>query len=117
MRAPPAESQLENLICERLQRLRLRRQAEYIENGGGYWHNPFTQRAIAQRLGVSNKTVNKWENDLSHHPRSLARFDQWARLLGSSLHDELAAAVAKKVTTGDLIARALGRSETGETPV
>ena len=104
MRRPIAEAHLEDQICERLRDLRLQRQTQHIRNGGGCWGNPFTQEAVGQRLGVSNTTVWRWENDPGYHPRSLARFDRWARILGSSFKDEFLAVV------GDAVAGAMAQA-------
>lgn len=97
MRRPLAESHLEDAICDRLRDLRLKLQSDHIRNGGGCWHNPFTQEAIGSRIGVSNTTVWRWENDLGYHPRSLERFDRWAHLLGTTFADEMLAVIGEKI--------------------
>ena len=87
---------MEEPICQRLRDLRVKRQAEHVRNGGGaYLTNPYTQKAIGDRLGVSDTTVWRWENDLGYHPRSLERFDRWARLLGTTFKEEFLAVIGE----------------------
>ncbi len=106
MRRPLAECHLEDAICDRLRALRIKKHREHVLNGGGcYVDNPYTQGAVGRRLGVSNTTINRWEMGLGHHPRSLARFDRWARVLGSSFKDEFLAVV------GETLAGAIDKSQ------
>lgn len=95
--APPSEAYLEDSICRRLRDIRIRKHAEHVRAGGGTWHSPYTQVALAKRLGVRYTTVWRWENDVGYNPRSLARFDRWARLLGTSFADELLAVIGEKI--------------------
>ena len=59
-----------------------------------------TQLDLAQRIGVTDKAVSKWERDLSYP--DISSFPRLAEILGVSIDELMQSNVEKKVESGKI---------------
>ena len=59
-----------------------------------------TQLDLAQRMGVTDKAVSKWERDLSYP--DISSFPRLAEILGVSIDELMQSNVEKKVESGKI---------------
>jgi DNA-binding XRE family transcriptional regulator len=52
-----------------------------LRAAGGPYLNPYTQRAVAERIGVTHVTISFWES-CAHAPYCLDLWVRWARAVG-----------------------------------
>ena len=58
-------------LCAWIQQTREHLKDQWAAESGGARGNPFTQEAVAQRIGVTLKAYNLWENKREPKPRRL----------------------------------------------
>ena len=94
MQAHNLDRVLERDIAWRLAERREQNKQNAKQLGFGQNENPWVRARMADRIGVSEQALMRWEEGC-YFPHSLELWMKWCKVLGTTYQDELAAVIAE----------------------